>query len=101
MAWRRGRRRAPQSPDTQEAKEGYQIGPTDILRITVYGHDDLTQTVPLQPDGTFTFPLVGRVKGSDMTPGELEKKIGILLSRRFIRNPQVTVVVQEYRSKTV
>ena len=55
----------------------------------------------MQPDGTFTFPLVGRVKGSDMTPAELEKKLGILLSRGFIRNPQVTVVVQEYRSKTV
>jgi polysaccharide export outer membrane protein len=79
----------------------YQIGPSDILSVTVYGHPDLTQTLFVQPDGTFTFPLVGRVKGSDMTPAELEKKIGILLSRGFIRNPQVTVVVQEYRSKTV
>ena len=79
----------------------YQIGPSDILSVTVYGHPDLTQTLFVQPDGTFTFPLVGRVKGSDMTPAELEKKIGILLARGFIRNPQVTVVVQEYRSKTV
>ena len=79
----------------------YQIGPSDILSVTVYGHPDLTQILFVQPDGTFTFPLVGRVKGSDMTPAELEKKIGILLARGFIRNPQVTVVVQEYRSKTV
>jgi polysaccharide export outer membrane protein len=78
----------------------YQIGPSDILGVTVYGHPDLTQTILVQPDGTFTFPLVGRVKGSDMTPAELERKIGILLARGFIRNPQVTVVVQEYRSKT-
>jgi polysaccharide biosynthesis/export protein len=67
----------------------------------VYGHDDLTQVVLVQPDGTFTFPLVGRVKGSDMTPAELERKIVTLLARGFIRNPQVTVVVQEYRSQTV
>ncbi|HYN05050.1 MAG TPA: polysaccharide biosynthesis/export family protein [Vicinamibacteria bacterium] len=79
----------------------YQIGPSDILSVTVYGHPDLTQTLFVQPDGTFTFPLVGRVKGSDMTPAELEKKLVILLARGFIRNPQVTVVVQEYRSKTV
>jgi len=79
----------------------YLIGPSDILSVTVYGHPDLTQTLFVQPDGTFTFPLVGRVKGSDMTPAELEKKIVVLLSRGFIRNPQVTVVVQEYRSKTV
>lgn len=93
---------AAQAPQPVEpAAPDYQIGPSDILRVTVYGHDDLTQTVLVQPDGTFTFPLVGRVKGSDMTPAELEKKIVILLSRGFIRNPQVTVVVQEYRSKTV
>jgi polysaccharide export outer membrane protein len=95
-----GRRPGP-APAAQTAQADYQIGPSDILRVTVYGHEDLTQTILVQPDGTFTFPLVGRVKGSDMTPAELEKKIGILLARGFIRNPQVTVVVQEYRSKTV
>jgi polysaccharide export outer membrane protein len=92
---------APAPPAAAEAGQDYQIGPSDILKVTVYGHEDLTQTILVQPDGTFTFPLVGRVKGSEMTPAELEKKIGVLLSRGFIRNPQVTVVVQEYRSKTV
>jgi polysaccharide export outer membrane protein len=99
---------APQSPAQAQAQSpapagesDYQIGPGDILSVTVYGHPDLTQTILVQPDGTFTFPLVGRVKGSDLTPAELEKKLGILLARGFIRNPQVTVVVQEFRSKTV
>jgi polysaccharide export outer membrane protein len=93
------------APANQQApradKDDYLIGPADILKVTVFGHDDLTQTVLLQPDGTFNFPLVGRVKGSDMTTAELEKKIAILLARGFIRNPQVTVVVQEFRSKIV
>ncbi len=95
---------APQAQAQAPAPAGesdYQIGPADILSVTVYGHPDLTQTILVQPDGTFTFPLVGRVKGSDLTPAELEKKLGILLARGFIRNPQVTVVVQEFRSKTV
>jgi polysaccharide export outer membrane protein len=91
--------RAPAAAVAEQAD--YQIGRSDALQVTVYGHPDLTQTLFVQPDGTFTFPLVGRVKGSDMTPAELEKKLVILLSRGFIRNPQVTVVVQEYRSKTV
>ena len=91
---------APPVPE-EAASADYQIGPQDILRVTVYGHDDLTQTVLVQPDGTFTFPLIGRVKASDNTPAELEKKIVTLLSKGYIRNPQVTVVVQEFRSKTV
>jgi polysaccharide export outer membrane protein len=92
---------AAPGPPALAGQTDYQIGPSDILSVTVYGHPDLTQTLFVQPDGTFTFPLVGRVKGSDMTPAELEKKLVILLSKGFIRNPQVTVVVQEYRSKTV
>ena len=91
---------APPIPE-EAASADYQIGPQDILRVTVYGHEDLTQTVLVQPDGTFTFPLVGRVKASDNTPAELERKIVTLLSKGYIRNPQVTVVVQEFRSKTV
>jgi polysaccharide biosynthesis/export protein len=79
----------------------YQIGPQDILKISVYTHDDLTQTVIVQNDGTFTYPHIGRIKASDHTPKELETKIAKLLAQGFIRNPQVTVVVQEYRSKTV
>ena len=85
---------SPSTPD-------YQIGPEDILKVTVYGNEDLTQTVVVQSDGTFVFPLIGRIKGGDLTPKELERKITVLLSTGFIRNPQVTVIVQEYRSKTI
>jgi polysaccharide export outer membrane protein len=88
-------------PSASPAAAEYQIGPEDILKVTVYGHEDLTQTVVVQSDGTFVFPLIGRVKGGDLTPKELERKITVLLSQGFIRNPQVTVIVQEYRSKTI
>jgi polysaccharide export outer membrane protein len=87
---------ATTSPPTE-----YQIGPEDILKVTVYGHEDLTQTVVVQSDGTFMFPLIGRIKAGDLSPKELERRITALLSQGFIRNPQVTVLVQEYRSKTI
>ena len=79
----------------------YTIGPEDIVKVTVLGNDDLTQTIVVQSDGTFIFPLIGRVKAADLTPKELERKITTLLAQGFVRNPQVTVSVQEYRSKTV
>jgi polysaccharide export outer membrane protein len=77
------------------------IGAEDIVKVTVLGHEDLTQTIVVQPDGTFVYPLIGRVKAGDLTPKELERKITTLLAQGFVRNPQVTVSVQEYRSKTV
>ena len=92
---------APSPAATASPPPEYQIGPEDILKVTVYGHEDLTQTVVVQSDGTFVFPLIGRIKGGDLSPKELERKITVLLSQGFIRNPQVTVLVQEYRSKTI
>jgi polysaccharide export outer membrane protein len=79
----------------------YEVGVQDILKVAVYGHDDLTQTVVVQADGTFLYPLIGRVKASNHTTAELERKLQTLLAQGFIRNPQVTVSVQEYRSKNV
>ena len=92
---------APAAPAKPPAVTDYEIGPEDILKVTVYGHEDLTQTILVQADGTFTFPLIGRVKGDLMTTKQLEQKIATLLARGFVRNPQVTVVVQEFRSKTI
>jgi protein involved in polysaccharide export with SLBB domain len=48
----------PARPDAPavHAPSDYLIGPSDILKVTVYGHPDLTQSVLVQPDGTFTFP---------------------------------------------
>jgi polysaccharide export outer membrane protein len=90
-----------QTIPTEIGRREYQIGPDDILRVTVYGVDDLTQTVVVQADGTFTYPLIGRVKAADLTANELQEQIVTQLARGFVRNPQVTVVVHEYRSKTV
>ena len=97
---------AAQTPDSApaaapEAGRDYRIGPEDVLRVTVFGHPDLGQTVSVQADGAFTFPLLGRVDAADLHPAELERKLAGLLAQGFIRDPQVAVTVQEYRSNVV
>jgi polysaccharide export outer membrane protein len=79
----------------------YRIGPGDILRVTVYGHDDMNLTVVVQPGGDFVFPLIGSVSAAEATPQEVEARIRSRLAKGLIRDAQVTVVVQEYRSKVV
>ena len=92
---------APDIRAAGDAGQDYRIGPGDILRVTVYGHDDLTQTVVVQPDGSFVFPLLGRIEAAQQTPMEIQAWMEKRLGKSLIRDPRVTVVVQEYRSKVV
>ncbi len=92
---------APLAAPASAAPADYRIGPQDILAISVFGHDDLTQTIVVQNDGTITYPLVGRIPAGDKSAKQLESDLTELLGKNFIRNPQVTVAIREYRSKTV
>ena len=89
----------PGSPGT--VNPDYRIGPGDILRVTVYGHDDLSQTVVVQPAGGFVYPLIGAVEAADTTPEDLAAKLTTRLAKGLIRDPRVSVAVLEYRSKVV
>jgi polysaccharide export outer membrane protein len=98
---------APAPPAASEprpagaAGQDYRVGPGDVLRITVYGHEDLTQTVTIQPDGSFVFPLLGTIQVVRATPAELAARMQQLLGKGYIRDPQVSVVVQDFRSQVV
>ena len=47
--------------------EGYRIGPGDVLKITVYGQEDLTRPAVVSADGRMPFPLIGDVQAG-LTP---------------------------------
>src|SRR5688500_12285088 len=61
---------AQQTPAISQPTD-YIIGPQDVLMITVYDQEDLNGKFPVDSDGTFTFPLIGRVKGGGLTLREL------------------------------
>jgi polysaccharide export outer membrane protein len=88
-------------PAAGAGDRSYRIGAGDILRVAVYGYEDLTQVVVVQPEGSFVFPLIGSVPAAEATPAELEARIAARLSKGQIRDPKVAVSVQEYRSKLV
>ncbi len=83
------------------AGQDYRVGPGDVLRVTVYGHEDLTQTITIQPDGSFVFPLLGTIQVVRATPAELAEHIADRLGKGLIRDPKVSVVVQDFRSQVV
>src|SRR4029077_14313978 len=51
----------------------YTIGPGDILKITVWGHDDLSRDYPVAQDGRVPFPLIGSVQAGGPTPPDVDR----------------------------
>ena len=79
----------------------YVIGPQDVLTITVFNEEAMSGNFAVELDGTFSFPLVGRVKASELTLRQFEDELKERLSEGFLRNPQVTVGVEQYRSQRI
>src|SRR5207247_3358878 len=79
----------------------YIIGPGDVLRITVWGQDDLSKEYPVTLDGRVPFPLIGNVQAAGLTTTQLATRLHDLLEKDYLVNPQVLVSVKEYLSKKV
>jgi len=80
--------------------QDYLIGPDDALKITIYREEDMDREVRVSSDGYISFPLLGKVKVEGLTVPELENSLSEGL-KRYLKNPQVTVFIQEYSTITV
>lgn len=87
------------SHQTQPAN--YVIGPQDVLTITSFDQEDLSNKYPVDSDGTFTFPLIGRVKAGGLTLRQLEAELKRLLKDGFFNDPQLSVGVDMYKSQKI
>jgi polysaccharide biosynthesis/export protein len=79
----------------------YIVGAQDVLTIALFDQPDLGGKYTVEADGTFTFPLVGRVKAGGLSLRDVEVELRKLLSDGFFKNPQVSVAVEQYRSQRV
>ncbi len=76
----------------------YKIGAADILNIHVWNEAEFTGPVTVHEDGMFTMPLVGDLKAGNMTPVQVEGEVTKALAK-YVRQPLVTVTVQQVGSK--
>jgi polysaccharide export outer membrane protein len=100
---------APPIAPPVDAQEGqstptspsYVIGPQDQLSITVFDEPGLTGTYRVENDGFFTFPLLNRVRAGGRSLAELQTALTAMLENGFLRNPQVRVEIDAYKSQSV
>ena len=73
----------------------YVLGSDDQLHITVWNETNLTETVPVRPDGRISLPLINDIQAAGLTPMELRDSITEKL-KKYIADPRVTVVVTAF-----
>lgn len=85
----------------QQADTDYRVGPQDVIRVRIYGEDKMSGNIRIDNDGSFPFEYLGRVKAEGMTTAQIEAYLTKALGDGYLRNPQVSVEVVEYRSQSV
>jgi polysaccharide export outer membrane protein len=92
-------------PQAQEARDvfvrAYRVGPGDLLELKVFQVDELSQTVRVSEDGSITLPLLGRIVVEGLTQEGVVQKLTGLLQAKYVKNPQVTIFIKEYKNQQV
>ena len=71
------------------------VGPGDMLNITVWRNPELSQTVPVRPDGQVSTPLVDGLVAQGKTSAQIARDVEKELSK-YVRDPVVTVIVTSF-----
>lgn len=75
----------------------YLLDTGDKLRIFVYGQPNLSRIYTVDHAGIIAFPLIGNVQARGRTTYQLEGALKARLGREYVKDPHVTVDVQQNR----
>src|SRR5215468_2514271 len=78
----------------------YVIGADDTLHISVWKEPDLSETLPVRPDGKISMPLLNDITAAGLTPLQLRDEITEKL-KKYVADPRVTVVVTDMNSRRI
>lgn len=78
----------------------YQIGPEDVLHVSVWENKELTLDAIVRPDGKISLPLVKDIQAEGLTADELSDAIHLKL-QDYIKDPQVTVIVTQVNAPKI
>lgn len=87
-----------QSLSPEAIVDGYKLGAGDVINITVYDELDLSLSqVRIGLSGQISYPLLGDITVSGLSPKQLENKLVEGLKGPYLINPSVTISITEYR----
>ena len=89
----------PMGADLVVASSPYRIGPFDKLQVTVFGVPELSGKFQVDAAARLSLPLAGTIDAAGLTPAELGQAIDARLRGNFVKNPQVSVNLEETTSQ--
>ena len=72
-----------------------------MLTVTVFNEPQLSGRFRVENDGQFNYPFLGRIQASGATVAEIAGLVRRRLADGYLRDPQVTVDVDQFRSQNV
>ena len=90
----------PESAQDSNTPPDYVIGADDVLKISVWKEPDLSESLPVRPDGKISMPLLNDISAAGLTPLQLRDSITEKL-KKYIADPRVTVVVTAMNSRRI
>lgn len=75
----------------------YQLGSGDQIKVTVFGHEDLSGQFEIDGSGAISMPLIGQISAIGQTTQSLEQAITVKLSDGYLLDPSVSAEVINYR----
>ncbi len=81
----------------EEETSSYRLGPGDTITIYVYGEESLTRTVTIEPNGNFTFPLVGEVIAKNRRVAEIIEELDVRLNT-YLKGAKTDIIINEFSS---
>lgn len=79
----------------------YVIGARDLVAVSVWNQPSLSGKFTVDSDGTMAVPLLGRVPAAGRTVRDLEALLTQRLADGFLRNPEISITIEDYRSQRV
>ncbi len=80
-----------------QAEPVYELRAGDKLKVTVFGHSDLSGEFVINDDGQISLPLINDVIAAGATARDLEAAITDKLRPDYLKRPRVTVEVLSYK----
>ena len=95
---------AQTKPKVPESKKSYihTLALADRVRVAIYQEEDLTTVARIDARGRINLPLVGEIAVGGLTVVAAQNAIhASYKDGRYLRNPQVTLSVEEYAPREV